>query len=83
MRTLLRLRGIAEQKPVSTCGISASVALGQRNLCPVSPKARCMDWKIFACISIGAAAAGIGIVMAASRIERERRARHAERFGKH
>jgi hypothetical protein len=42
-----------------------------------------MDWKIFACISIGAAAAGIGIVMAASRIERERRARHAERFGKH
>ena len=50
---------------------------------PYRLKARCMDWIIFACISIGTAAAGIGIVMAASRIERERRARHAERFGKH
>jgi hypothetical protein len=40
-----------------------------------------MDWIIFACVSIGAAAAGFGI--AAARIERERRARHAERFGKH
>jgi hypothetical protein len=41
-------------------------------------KARCMDWIIFACVSIGAAAAGIGMVMAASRIEHRRRARHTE-----
>jgi hypothetical protein len=37
-----------------------------------------MDWIIFACVSIGAAAAGIGMVMAASRIEHRRRARHTE-----
>jgi hypothetical protein len=32
---------------------------------------------------VGAAAVGFGIVIAAARIERERRARHAARFGKH
>jgi hypothetical protein len=40
-----------------------------------------MDWIIFACVSIGAAAAGI--VIAAARIEHRRRARPTERFGKH
>jgi hypothetical protein len=42
-----------------------------------------MDWIIFVCVSLGASAVGIGMVLAASRIERERRARHTERFGKH
>ena len=48
-----------------------------------SLKARCMDWIIFACVSIGTAAAGFGIVMVAARIEHRRRARHTERFGDH
>jgi hypothetical protein len=41
------------------------------------------DWIIFALVSVGAAAAGFGIVIAASRIEQRRRARHTELFGDH
>jgi hypothetical protein len=42
-----------------------------------------MDWIIFACVSVGAAAAGVGMVIAASRIEQRHRERHTERFGDH
>jgi hypothetical protein len=40
-----------------------------------------MEWIIFACVSLGAAAVGVGIVLAASRIEHRRRIRHTDKFG--
>jgi hypothetical protein len=42
-----------------------------------------MHWAAFAIISIGAAAIGIGIVLAAGQIEQKRRVRHIEQFGDH
>ena len=42
-----------------------------------------MEWIIFALKSLGAAAIGVSIVIAASQIERGRRTRHDKACGEH
>ena len=42
-----------------------------------------MQWVIFAVMSVGAAALGFGIVLAAAYVERARRVRHNEMSGDH
>jgi hypothetical protein len=39
-----------------------------------------MQWVVFALVTAGAAAVGIGMVLAAAHIERARLARHTERY---
>ena len=42
-----------------------------------------MEEILFAFISVGVAALGIGMVLAAAHIERKRQERHTEQFGDH